>query len=106
MDLRDFKINNSTLQKLTDPFLSEYGVNIYVKRDDMIHPEISGNKWFKLKYNLIEAKEKRFSTLLTFGGAYSNHIYATASAGKIFGFATTREQLLVSACLYRKCVAG
>ena len=53
-----------------------------------MHPEISGNKWRKLKYNLIEAKKRRLATLLTFGGAYSNHIHATAAAGKTFGFKT------------------
>jgi 1-aminocyclopropane-1-carboxylate deaminase len=53
-----------------------------------MHPHVNGNKWFKLKYNLVEAKEKNFSTILTFGGAYSNHIYATAAAGNIFGFRT------------------
>ena len=54
----------------------------------LIHPTISGNKWRKLKYNLIEAKKLGQKTLLTFGGAFSNHIHATASAGKIFGFNT------------------
>jgi 1-aminocyclopropane-1-carboxylate deaminase len=53
-----------------------------------MHPQINGNKWFKLKYNLAAAKEKNFSTILTFGGAYSNHIYATAAAGNLFGFRT------------------
>lgn len=63
-------------------------IEIYLLRIDQIHPHISGNKWYKLKYNLIEAKEKGFDTLLTFGGAYSNHVYATAAAGKEFGFKT------------------
>jgi 1-aminocyclopropane-1-carboxylate deaminase len=53
-----------------------------------MHPQINGNKWFKLKYNLVEAQEKNLSTILTFGGAYSNHIYATAAAGNIFGLRT------------------
>ena len=61
---------------------------VFIKRDDLIHSEISGNKWRKLKYNLIEAYEQGYKTLLTFGGAYSNHIYAVAAAGKIFGFKT------------------
>ena len=64
------------------------GVGLLVKREDLIHPEISGNKWRKLKYNLIEAKKQKLSTLLTFGGAYSNHIHATAAAGIFFGFKT------------------
>ncbi len=61
---------------------------IYVKREDLLHPKISGNKWRKLKYNLLEADKQNVNTLLTFGGAYSNHIHATAYAGKIFGFNT------------------
>lgn len=64
------------------------GVRLMIKREDLIHSEVSGNKWRKLKYNLQEAGKLGFSTLLTFGGAYSNHIYATSAAGKIFGFKT------------------
>lgn len=62
--------------------------NIFLKREDLIHPQISGNKWRKLKYNLIEAEKTGKKTLLTFGGAYSNHIYAVAAAGKEYGFNT------------------
>jgi 1-aminocyclopropane-1-carboxylate deaminase len=54
----------------------------------LLHPTIMGNKWRKLKYNLLEAEKKGFKSLLTFGGAYSNHIYAVAAAGKEFGFET------------------
>jgi 1-aminocyclopropane-1-carboxylate deaminase len=64
------------------------GVEINVLRLDLIHPLISGNKWFKLKYNLLEAQQKNITTLFTFGGAYSNHIYATAAVGNIFGLRT------------------
>jgi 1-aminocyclopropane-1-carboxylate deaminase len=64
------------------------GVEVSVLRLDLMHPSVNGNKWYKLKYNLLEAKEKNFTTLLTFGGAYSNHIFATAAAGKLFGFHT------------------
>jgi 1-aminocyclopropane-1-carboxylate deaminase len=56
-------------------------VELYIKREDLIHPLISGNKFRKLKYNLIQAKEENQTTLLTFGGAFSNHILAVASAG-------------------------
>ena len=59
-----------------------------MKRLDMIHPAISGNKWFKLKYNLVRAREEGINSLLTFGGAYSNHIHAVAAAGKELGFKT------------------
>jgi 1-aminocyclopropane-1-carboxylate deaminase/D-cysteine desulfhydrase-like pyridoxal-dependent ACC family enzyme len=64
------------------------GVGLYLKRDDLIHPQISGNKWRKLKYNLLEAHRRGHRTLLTFGGAYSNHLYAVAAAGRAFGFCT------------------
>ncbi len=63
-------------------------ITITIKRDDLLHEHISGNKYRKLKYNLEEAKNKGFDTLLTFGGAYSNHIVATAAAGNEFGFKT------------------
>ena len=56
-----------------------------VLRLDLIHPEISGNKWFKLKENIVAAKSHGHTTLLTFGGAYSNHIAATAAACKLLG---------------------
>ena len=79
----------SPLQLIDDPLLKDYSVKLYIKRDDLIHPEITGNKWRKLKYNLIEAREKGFKSLMTFGGAFSNHIYATSAAGKEFGFETT-----------------
>ncbi|GAB4107633.1 pyridoxal-phosphate dependent enzyme [Echinicola sediminis] len=68
------------------PENSPFDVNVYVKRLDLIHPLVSGNKFFKLKYNLMQAKEQGFKTVLTFGGAFSNHIYATAAAAKANGF--------------------
>ena len=80
--------NKSFLQELFDPILSRRSIRLFIKRDDLIHPHISGNKWRKLKYNLTEARKNNYSTLLTFGGAYSNHIYAVAAAGKEFGFKT------------------
>lgn len=61
---------------------------LHLKPDFLIHPDIAGNKFRKLKYNLLEAKKLKKTTLLTFGGAYSNHIAATAATGKEFGFAT------------------
>ena len=76
------------LQIVEDPFFIERGITLYFKRDDLIHPYVSGNKWRKLKYNLFEAEKKGFTTLLTFGGAYSNHIAATAAAGQATGFDT------------------
>jgi 1-aminocyclopropane-1-carboxylate deaminase len=64
------------------------GISLTMKREDLLHPNISGNKFRKLKYNIIFAKENGFETLLTFGGAYSNHIAATAAAGMQFGIKT------------------
>lgn len=77
---------DSPLQQLQSPFLEQANIRLFVKRDDLIHPLFGGNKWRKLKYNLIFAKENQYETLLTFGGAWSNHIYATAAAAKHFGF--------------------
>lgn len=82
------ELADSPLQQLHSPFLEEAEVQLYVKRDDLIHPQFGGNKWRKLKHNLSYAKEHQFDTLLTFGGAWSNHIYASAAAGKHFGFKT------------------
>lgn len=78
----------SPLQQLTSPLLDNAGVRLFVKRDDLIHPQFGGNKWRKLKYNLLQARDNKVETLLTFGGAWSNHVYATAAAGKHFGFKT------------------
>ncbi len=77
------------IQLLNDPILAPFGVELYLKRDDLIHPEIAGNKFRKLKYNLLKAKQLGYSKMLTFGGAFSNHIAATAAAGQLLGFETT-----------------
>ncbi|UCS94118.1 pyridoxal-phosphate dependent enzyme [Echinicola marina] len=69
-------------QKIISPESHSQNLEIIVKRLDLIHPLISGNKFFKLKYNLIEAVHRGHDTLLTFGGAYSNHIQASAAAAK------------------------
>jgi 1-aminocyclopropane-1-carboxylate deaminase len=63
-------------------------VKVFIRREDLIHPFVSGNKFRKLKYNLQQAAKENHQTLLTFGGAYSNHIAATAFAGKEKGFNT------------------
>ncbi|WP_152556940.1 1-aminocyclopropane-1-carboxylate deaminase/D-cysteine desulfhydrase [Flavobacterium sp. 83] len=63
-------------------------ISVHIKREDLIHPFISGNKFRKLKYNLLQAKEENQETVLTFGGAFSNHIAAVAFAGKDKGFKT------------------
>jgi len=64
-------------------------LNVFIKRDDLIHPLISGNKWRKLKYSLQKAHSNGKSHLVTFGGAYSNHLLATAAAAARFGFKST-----------------
>lgn len=80
---------NSPLEEIEFLPITKYGVKLYFKRDDLIHPFISGNKWRKLKYNLIEAENLGKNHLVTFGGAFSNHILATAAAGAKFNFKTT-----------------
>lgn len=74
----------SPIVKVRHPHLEEFGIQLCVKRDDLIHPYISGNKWRKLKYNLKFAKKNGIKKIVTFGGAFSNHIYATAAACKTF----------------------
>mgnify|MGYP000321274756 CR=1 FL=1 len=73
-------------EEISLAILKQKKIRLFVKRIDKVHPFISGNKWYKLKYNLIAAKEKGFKTILTFGGAYSNHIAATAFAAQEKGF--------------------
>lgn len=75
-------------QVLSEESLEAQNISVHVKRLDLIHPQVNGNKWFKLKYNLEKASTSEHKTLLTFGGAFSNHIFSTASAGKIFGLKT------------------
>jgi len=72
----------------TEFLFEKNGVFVYVKREDLLHEHVSGNKFRKLKYNLFEVKKQDKTTLLTFGGAYSNHIVATAFAGKLFNIKT------------------
>ena len=72
-------------KEISHPLLKEKKIKLFIKRIDLIHPFISGNKWYKLKYNLIEAEKQNLKTIITFGGAYSNHIAATAFASRIKG---------------------
>jgi 1-aminocyclopropane-1-carboxylate deaminase len=80
---------NSPEEEVNYSPFRDFGLRLFFKRDDLIHPFISGNKWRKLKFNLIKAKQENKSHLVTFGGAYSNHLLATAAAGAKFGFKTT-----------------
>jgi 1-aminocyclopropane-1-carboxylate deaminase len=68
--------------------LKNTDVTLFIKREDLLHPLISGNKFRKLKYNLVQAKKENKDILLTFGGAFSNHILAVAAAGKEYHFKT------------------
>ncbi len=70
------------------PVLEEKKVELFIKREDKIHPFVSGNKFRKLKYNINAVKNQHKEVLLTFGGAFSNHIVATAVAGNLSGFKT------------------
>ena len=88
-DILDFnEIFQSENQQVFLPFLEEKKVKLFIKREDKIHPFVSGNKFRKLKYNILEAKKLQQETLLTFGGAFSNHILATAVAGNLAGLKT------------------
>ena len=69
--------------------LKEKNIIVHIKRDDLIHPFISGNKWRKLKYVLRQAAYEDKNHLVTFGGSYSNHLVATACAAARFGFRST-----------------
>jgi 1-aminocyclopropane-1-carboxylate deaminase len=75
---------------LNQPLLLSFpkGISVFFKREDLIHPFVSGNKFRKLKYNLLQAKAENQTSLLTFGGAFSNHIAAVAFAGNENGFKT------------------
>jgi len=79
----------SPVEEILNPLFRSKGVQLFIKRDDMIHPFISGNKWRKLKYILLEAEKLNQKHLVTFGGAHSNHLLATACAAAKFGFLST-----------------
>ncbi len=70
----------SPIQQIHHPLFNQHKLRVYIKRDDLLHPIISGNKWRKLKYNLQTAIKANKKTILSFGGSYSNHIHALAFA--------------------------
>lgn len=84
--IKDFKSIN---EKINLTVLNNQKVSLYIKREDLIHPIISGNKFRKLKYNIREALDQQKSEILTFGGAYSNHLLACSFIGKLMGLRTT-----------------
>lgn len=77
--------NETAVTPVEMPCLSERNISLWLLRLDQTHPQISGNKWFKLKYNLEAAKEQGYNKVLSFGGAYSNHIHALAWAANALG---------------------
>ncbi len=76
------------LQTINHPVFSANKLEVFMKRDDEIHPEISGNKWRKLKFNIEKFRQGKYDKILTFGGAYSNHIAATAKLGQMMNIPT------------------
>ena len=75
-----FDVSKSQLQKVAVPSFEDRNLQLYIKRDDLIHLEVSGNKWRKLKFNIHQFQFLKKDKIVTFGGAYSNHLLATASA--------------------------
>ncbi|MFJ8161046.1 1-aminocyclopropane-1-carboxylate deaminase/D-cysteine desulfhydrase [Streptomyces sp. NPDC096136] len=78
----------SPVQEVRDERFERHGVRLLLKRDDLVHPELPGNKWRKLAPNLRAALAAGHGRLATFGGAYSNHLRATAAAGRLLGLET------------------
>jgi 1-aminocyclopropane-1-carboxylate deaminase len=74
----------SKVNRLELPLFDAHGIKVAIKRDDQIHPVISGNKWRKLNLNIAKCQQEKYNGILTFGGAYSNHLVATAHAAQIF----------------------
>jgi len=87
--MSNFDVSPTTpLQRIEHELFHEHGVELYIKREDLVHPQISGNKWYKLKHNLQYAKQQGYTRLVSFGGAFSNHLHALAYAGQQFSFET------------------
>lgn len=84
LDLKSIIIEDRHIS-VTTVSVAHPSIRLDLLRLDLVHPVISGNKWFKLKYNLQTAKELGYKKILTFGGAYSNHLIATAAAAHYFG---------------------
>lgn len=80
-----FDVSNSITEEIIIDSLKQRGINLFVKRDDLIHSVVSGNKWRKLKYNVELCKSRKKKGILTFGGAFSNHLVATAATCQSIG---------------------
>ncbi len=85
ISLDNFYTNPTPVEELIDFYPN---IRVWIKRDDLIHPILSGNKWRKLKYNLNYSRKYGIQTLVTKGGYFSNHIAAVSEVGKLFGFNT------------------
>ncbi len=104
MTTLQFPTQDLPIQAITSGWLSQHKVQLSVLRADLVDPLLSGNKFFKLKYNLLEAKRLGHTCLLSFGGVWSNHLHALAAAGQRFGFSTIgivrgEPEAATSACL-------
>lgn len=86
-DLREAALSVS-IEPLHWPAMAARGIEVLVRRDDLVHPLLSGNKFYKLFYNLQAARAGGYRQLLSWGGAYSNHLHALAAAGRHYGFNT------------------
>ena len=101
-------IQNSVVQEIHLKILNDRNNKLFIKRDDLIHPYISGNKWRKLRYNIAICKESSFQGIVTYGGAYSNHVVACAAACqlnklKAIGYIRGDELTSSSNKVLRKC---
>jgi len=85
------KLGTSILNKIDEPYLKEQRIELWLKRDDLLHPVISGNKWRKLKYILDHALSLNSQKIISMGGAYSNHLHALAYVGNKLGIATAAK---------------
>lgn len=86
--MQPVNLSNITIDKIELPVFRENKLEAEVLRLDKIHPHVSGNKWFKLQHYLEDARRLNYQSIATFGGAWSNHILATAAAGQLYGFST------------------
>ncbi len=84
-------LQSQNSNNVPNEFITEFPgeIQLWIKREDLLHPEVSGNKFRKLKYNLLAARQAGRKHLVTFGGAHSNHIAATAAAAKLYDFKCT-----------------
>ena len=106
--MEEINIKNSVTQKIELDFLNERNIKMFVKRDDLIHPYVSGNKWRKLRYNIAICKESSYQGIVTYGGAYSNHVIASAAACQLnklksIGYIRGDELTSSSNMVLRKC---